>query len=70
MIYRVQADLAFDTEDEANSFYRACQHALVLASPINPGKQSYEETYIKLQMCRHTQSPPLPCTQVHREVVT
>lgn len=64
MFYRVTMDLAFTEEDEARDFFHDGEIALPKASIINPGSETEERGYIRLQKCYHDQDPNEPCIEL------
>ncbi|MBA7629680.1 hypothetical protein ES703_37183 [subsurface metagenome] len=67
MFYRVHADLAFRTEDEAKDFFHDCQLAILKAFTINPGTGNTEHGRISWELCLHEDDPNEPCRLVHHE---
>lgn len=64
MFYRVEANINFRSEDEANDFYHDCELALAKGNVINPGTQEQECCHIQLHRCAHDEQPHGSCTEV------
>lgn len=64
MFWKVTAQLAFDTEDEARDFYHDAQLALPKAITINPGVENQESGFIQLEECFHDVDPLQPCVDL------
>jgi len=67
MIWRVRADIPFESEDEARDFYHDCQLALPKGSVINPGLDTEEAGRILLEKCHHDEQPTEPCELISEE---
>ena len=66
MKYRVRLDLSFDKEADAQSLMAYARNLSGRAVSINESTDNEEISFSELEICRHDESPPQPCTRLER----
>ncbi len=66
MKYRVRVDLSFDKEADAQSLMAYAKNLSGKAVSIHEGEPNEEIAFVGLEICRHDESPPRPCTGLER----
>ena len=66
MKYRVRLDLSFDKEADAQSLMAYARNLSGRAVSINESMGNEEISFAELEICRHDESPPQPCTRLER----
>ncbi len=66
MKYRVRVDLSFDKEADAQSLMAYARNLSGRAVSINESMDNEEISFSELEICRHDESPPRPCTRLER----
>jgi hypothetical protein len=66
MKYRVRLDLSFDSQADAQSLMAYAKNISGKAASIHEGEPNEEIAFVDLEICRHDESPPQPCTRLER----
>ncbi len=67
MLFRVQCNLLFESEDEARNTFRDLKLALSRAITLNPFLSIRQESFVEWHRCSHADDTGTPCDVIERQ---